>query len=83
MVSETQGDNGEAHDNMESEIHLHSEFFKLAVKDELHISSVVTLKVAIGMIETCLTAKKIPHPCLEHDVNWISEALQQLLFALC
>jgi hypothetical protein len=35
IVSETRGDNSEVDNDMESEIQLHSKFFKLAVKDEL------------------------------------------------
>jgi hypothetical protein len=75
IVSETQGDNNEVDDDLEYEIQLHSEFCKLVLKDELPISSVVTWEAAIGVIETDLTAKKIPHSCLEQAVGWTSEEM--------
>jgi hypothetical protein len=54
MGSETQGDNDEVDDGVEYEIRERSEFFKLAVKDQFYISSIVALETAIGVIAPCL-----------------------------
>jgi hypothetical protein len=52
MGSDTQRDDGEVDDEIESEIPSRYEFFKLTVKDQLPISSLVALKTAIGLIAT-------------------------------
>jgi hypothetical protein len=78
MSSDTQGDDHEVDDDIESEIPSRSEFYKLAVKDQLYISSVVALETAIGMIGTYVTAEKIPHSCLERGVDWTSDDRQHI-----
>jgi len=81
MGSDTQGDDDEVDDDIESEIPSRSEFFKLSVKDQLYISSVVALETAIVLIATYVTAEEIPHSCLERGVDWTSdEERRQIIF---
>jgi hypothetical protein len=70
--SETQGENDKLNNDIECVLHLHFDFFNLAVKNKSHISRVVALETAISIVETFLTAKKISHSCLEQGVDWAS-----------